>query len=112
MSAEGPLPPSPRTRARRHHAVFTGRIAPGLCAHGRRPTDQEWKATRIVCLKLDEVAAKVRSGPPVDDDDMGTDLWAGVLPLGIAAGEALTDPAVPRGVEVPRFVQGAIYARC
>lgn len=92
-------------------AIFTDRIAPGLWAHARPPTEQEWKATRIIRLKLDEVAAKMRSGPPVDDpEDMGSDLWAGVLPLGIVAGEALSDPALPSGEPMPAFLKEAFYA--
>lgn len=93
-------------------AVFTDRIAPGLWAHARQPTEQEWKATRIVRLKLDEVAAKVRTGPPVDGaDNMDRGIWAGVLPLAIVAGAALTDPAVPTGTVVPGFVEEAFHVR-
>ncbi len=93
-------------------AVFTDRIAPGLWAHARQPTEQEWKATRVVRLKLDEVAAKVRGGPPVDDaDDMDAGIWAGVLPLSIVAGAAQTDPAAPSGIAIPRFLEKAFHVR-
>ena len=54
----------------------------------RRPR-QELKGTRVLALDLDEASAKVRTGPPVDDDeDYELDVWAGVIPLAMQAGAA------------------------
>ena len=47
---------------------------------------------------------KVRSGPPIDDDeDMDAPAWAGVLPLGVAVAEPLPDPLMPER-QVPPHV--------
>ena len=52
-------------------------------------------ATGVVhAASLDEASAKVRTGPPVDDDaDYALDVWAGVVPLALRRGELEADPA-------------------
>ena len=52
----------------------------------REPTEQELKATTVLSLPLEEVSAKVRTGPPLDDEeDYELPIWAGVIPLQLAA---------------------------
>jgi nitroimidazol reductase NimA-like FMN-containing flavoprotein (pyridoxamine 5'-phosphate oxidase superfamily) len=66
----------------------------------RQPTDQELKATTVLSLPLEEVSAKVRTGPPLDDDgDYSLEVWAGVLPLKLVAGEPVKDPLLKTGIE-------------
>ncbi len=66
----------------------------------RPPTGKELAATRLVRIRLDEVSAKVRTGPPIDDDDdLELPVWAGVLPLRLAAGEPRPDG--PAGRPLP-----------
>ena len=60
--------------------------------------------TLVLAIPADEASAKVRSGPPIDDDeDYALDIWAGVIPLRTVAAPPLTDPratqSVPKGVE-------------
>ncbi|HEY0218935.1 MAG TPA: pyridoxamine 5'-phosphate oxidase family protein [Afipia sp.] len=87
-------------------AIFTDRIAPGLWEHARKPTEQEWKATRIIRLKLDEASAKIRIGPPIDEpDDYKSDCWAGIIPFKTIALAAESDPKLRPGIEVPDFVR-------
>jgi nitroimidazol reductase NimA-like FMN-containing flavoprotein (pyridoxamine 5'-phosphate oxidase superfamily) len=89
-------------------AAFAERIAPGRWADARPPTPQELKATSILALPLDEASAKVRAGPPVDDDaDHALDVWAGVVPMRLAPGEPVPDPALRSGIEVPRYLREA-----
>jgi nitroimidazol reductase NimA-like FMN-containing flavoprotein (pyridoxamine 5'-phosphate oxidase superfamily) len=89
-------------------AAFAERIAPGRWADARPPTPQELKATSILALPLDEASAKVRAGPPVDDDaDHALDVWAGVVPMRLARGEPAPDPALRSGIEVPRYLREA-----
>ena len=58
--------------------AFTERLVPGRWDEVRPPTAQELKGTRVLALTLDEASAKVRTGPPVDDDeDYELDVWAG-----------------------------------
>ena len=68
--------------------AFSEHVIPGRWDEVRRPTEQELKATTVLSLPLVEVSAKVRTGPPLDDEeDYAMSVWAGVIPLGLAAGE-------------------------
>jgi nitroimidazol reductase NimA-like FMN-containing flavoprotein (pyridoxamine 5'-phosphate oxidase superfamily) len=83
--------------------AFTERLYPGRWSAARPPNERELRATLVVELPLREVAAKIRTGGPLDDaDDMELRVWAGVVPLRLVAGapEAAADLAgvfaVPR----------------
>ncbi|MDX6469059.1 MAG: uncharacterized protein QOF75_862 [Gaiellaceae bacterium] len=66
--------------------AFTEHIAPGRWEEARQPTDQELKATWILSVPLDEASAKVRTGPPEDEpEDLELPVWAGVVPIHLAA---------------------------
>lgn len=61
---------------------FTNHILPGRFEEVRPPSDSELKATMVLSLPLEEVSAKIRKGPPVDDEgDIERPVWAGVIPL-------------------------------
>jgi uncharacterized protein len=63
-------------------------IVPGRAAACRPPTDAELRATRIIAVPLDEASAKIRTGPPKEDEaDLGLPHWAGILPLRLTAGD-------------------------
>lgn len=69
------------------------RIVPGRWPTLKPPTVQELKATTVVSLALEEVVAKVRSGPPKDDpEDYALDVWAGVVPTSTVIGHPVRDP--------------------
>jgi nitroimidazol reductase NimA-like FMN-containing flavoprotein (pyridoxamine 5'-phosphate oxidase superfamily) len=69
------------------------RIHPGRWQEARQPTDAELRQTLVVALPLDEASAKVRSGPPIDDDDdYALDVWAGEIPLETRRLEGVPDP--------------------
>jgi nitroimidazol reductase NimA-like FMN-containing flavoprotein (pyridoxamine 5'-phosphate oxidase superfamily) len=86
--------------------IISDQIIPGRWDEARRPTAQELKATTVLSLPIDEASAKVRTGPPKDDEeDYGLDIWAGVLPLSIQPGEPIPDPRLKAGIEtVPEYV--------
>jgi len=80
--------------------AFTERLVPGRWDEVRWPTPQELKGTRVLALDLDEASAKIRTGPPVDDDeDHELDVWAGVIPLSMQAGPLTPDPKLRPGIE-------------
>ena len=84
--------------------AFTERLLPGRWAQARPPTPTELKATSILRMQLDEASAKVRSGPPSDDeDDYAWPVWAGVIPLELQAGEPVADDRLAPGHEPPRW---------
>ena len=68
----------------------------------RPPSARELRATSVLRLGLDEVSAKIRSGPPLDDaDDLGQPCWAGVIPLSLVAASPVPDPQLRPGVKPP-----------
>jgi nitroimidazol reductase NimA-like FMN-containing flavoprotein (pyridoxamine 5'-phosphate oxidase superfamily) len=78
---------------------FTNRIVTERWEEARQPTDQELKATSVLALPLEEVSAKVRTGPPVDDEeDYSMPIWAGVVPIRGQVGEPLPDERLLPGV--------------
>jgi nitroimidazol reductase NimA-like FMN-containing flavoprotein (pyridoxamine 5'-phosphate oxidase superfamily) len=90
--------------------TFVDRVASGLWDHARKPTEQEWKATKVIRLKLDEVSGKVRTGAPIDDEeDYLSDCWAGVIPLKLIQFPPEPDPKLRDGIEMPEFVKRFRY---
>jgi nitroimidazol reductase NimA-like FMN-containing flavoprotein (pyridoxamine 5'-phosphate oxidase superfamily) len=72
---------------------FMEHLAPGRQAQVRPGNDKEYAATTVMRIPLAEAACKVRTGPPTDDEeDMGVNAWAGVLPLAQARGTPVPDP--------------------
>jgi uncharacterized protein len=90
--------------------AFSEQVVPGRWNDVRQPTESELKQTTVLCLPLSEVSAKVRTGPPIDDEeDYELPMWAGVIPLKLVAGEPVNDPRLPEGVEVPEYARN--YSR-
>jgi nitroimidazol reductase NimA-like FMN-containing flavoprotein (pyridoxamine 5'-phosphate oxidase superfamily) len=77
-------------------------IVPGRWDHARHPTENEMKATSVLALPISEFSAKVRTGPPLDDEeDYGLDFWAGVLPIEQRFGPPLADPRLADAIAEP-----------
>src|ERR1700741_1290212 len=86
--------------------AFTEHIIRGRWADVREPTELEVKATTVLRLPLAEASAKIRTGPPIDDEeDYEMSVWAGVVPLKLVAGEPIGDPRLPEGIEVPEYAR-------
>jgi nitroimidazol reductase NimA-like FMN-containing flavoprotein (pyridoxamine 5'-phosphate oxidase superfamily) len=87
--------------------AFTEHVVPGRWQEVRPPTPEELGATIVLSLSLTEASAKIRTGPPIDDEeDYQLPVWAGVLPLRIVAGEALADPRLPAGTTLAPSIEG------
>jgi len=70
-------------------------ITPDRAAAVRPPSESELRQTLVLALPLDEASAKIRSGPPIDDEaDYALPVWAGVVPIALTKGEAIDDEAV------------------
>jgi nitroimidazol reductase NimA-like FMN-containing flavoprotein (pyridoxamine 5'-phosphate oxidase superfamily) len=79
--------------------TITDHIVPKRWDEVRKPNELEMKQTSVLALPLEEVSAKVRTGPPVDDDeDYALPVWAGVVPIRRTIGEPIDDGRVPPGV--------------
>ncbi|WP_311136149.1 pyridoxamine 5'-phosphate oxidase family protein [Pseudooceanicola albus] len=91
-------------------ATFTDRLAPGLWDYARPPAEQEWKASKVIRLKLDEVSAKVADGLPEEDaEDLASDRWAGHVPLRLVQGDPVAAPGLDPGIAMPGFVRQFRY---
>jgi hypothetical protein len=88
------------------YEAFTEKLLPGRWAEARPPSELELRATDILAMPIDEASAKVRTGPPSDDDteDAALDVWAGVLPLALRYGQPLASPGLRAGIDVPASV--------
>jgi uncharacterized protein len=86
--------------------AFVERVYPGRWDTLRPMTDQELRATAVLSLEIDEASAKVRSGPPKDDEaDYALPIWAGVIPLATVAGPPEPDPRLGPGLAPPPHVR-------
>ena len=72
--------------------LFVEHVAPGRSTEARPPNDKELKQTLVLALAIEEVSAKIRTGPPVDDEeDYALPVWAGVIPLKLTHGDPIPD---------------------
>jgi nitroimidazol reductase NimA-like FMN-containing flavoprotein (pyridoxamine 5'-phosphate oxidase superfamily) len=89
--------------------AFTEKLVPGRWATVRWPTRQELKGTKVLALPIDEASAKLRTGPPGDDEeDYALDTWAGVVPLTLVAGAPKDDPRLRAGIPQPEHVRALV----
>lgn len=71
----------------------------------RGPTRAELETTSVLEFSIEEASAKVREGPPIDDEeDYGSSVWAGVLPLCLETKAPLPDPRLPADTAVPQYL--------
>ena len=99
----------PEEKLKALHAI-SEHIIPGRWAESRQPNEKELKATSVIRLPLQEFSAKVRTGPPIDDEeDYSFPVWAGVLPLATTTGPPVPDKQVE--LAVPEYVQNYSRAR-
>ncbi len=86
--------------------AFTEHVVPGRWAEVRTPNHQEVQGTLVLSLPLAEASAKVRTGPPLDDEaDYSLPVWAGVIPLQLSAATPIPDPRLQTGINLPAYVQ-------
>ncbi len=85
---------------------FTGHVIPGRWDEARQPNKSELKKTMFIAVEMEEASVKFRAHGVVDDDeDMGMEVWAGVLPLKLVPQAPETDEAGVKGVAVPDYVK-------
>jgi uncharacterized protein len=81
-------------------------ILPGRWEDVRQPNEKELKATLAMRLPIEEFSAKVREGPPIDDEeDYSFPTWAGVIPLTTVPGLPVNDPRLDPPREVPEYAK-------
>ncbi|HEY5917234.1 MAG TPA: pyridoxamine 5'-phosphate oxidase family protein [Chryseolinea sp.] len=86
--------------------LFTNKMQPGRWNDVRKPSSSEWKATMLLSFNIVEASAKVRTGPPLDDDeDYSLDIWAGVVPLKQVRTQPVPDINLKQGILLPDYLK-------
>lgn len=81
------------------------KLVPGRWGDARIPTGKELRATALLRIPLEQASAKIRSGPPIDDEeDMRLPVWAGVVGLRTVAAGPEPDPLLAAGIEPPAYL--------
>ncbi|HQZ82840.1 MAG TPA: pyridoxamine 5'-phosphate oxidase family protein [Pyrinomonadaceae bacterium] len=84
--------------------ILSEHIIRGRWADVRPPSEKELKGTTVLRLPIDEASAKIRVGPPKDDEeDYSLPIWAGVVPLRTTVGTPVADERNLAGVEMPGY---------
>jgi nitroimidazol reductase NimA-like FMN-containing flavoprotein (pyridoxamine 5'-phosphate oxidase superfamily) len=83
-------------------AAFTNELIPGRWDEVRAPNVKELKGTMILAMEIEHASAKVRSGPPDDDDseDAALEVWAGEIPIETSFGEPVASPGLRAGIPI------------
>ena len=80
-------------------------VCRGRSAEVRGPNEIELKQTLVLALPITEASAKIRTGPPVDDEeDYALPIWAGVLPLRMTPGSVVPDDRLAAGIALPDYI--------
>jgi nitroimidazol reductase NimA-like FMN-containing flavoprotein (pyridoxamine 5'-phosphate oxidase superfamily) len=81
-------------------------LIPGRWDDVRQPTPTELRGTLVLSMPIEEASAKVRTGPPLDDEeDYELPVWAGVLPLRLTASDPIADPRLRSEIELPAYAR-------
>jgi nitroimidazol reductase NimA-like FMN-containing flavoprotein (pyridoxamine 5'-phosphate oxidase superfamily) len=90
--------------------AVTEHLIPGRWREARRPNEKELNATSVVSIAIDEASAKVRVGPPVDEEeDYDLPVWAGILPLQDKPSVPIRDELQSEDIPLPEYIAG--YSR-
>ncbi len=85
------------------HAL-TDHLVRGRWEEIRQPSPDELRRTLVLAIPIEEASAKIRVGPPLDDeDDYALPVWAGILPLKLVPSDPIADPRLPSDTAVPRY---------
>jgi nitroimidazol reductase NimA-like FMN-containing flavoprotein (pyridoxamine 5'-phosphate oxidase superfamily) len=90
--------------------AITEHLVPGRWKEARLPNRREMNATLVVSIKIDEASAKVRVGPPIDEEkDYDLPVWAGILPFREVSLSPIRDEVQSKEVALPPYIAG--YSR-
>src|SRR5215217_1182148 len=90
--------------------AVTEHLIPGRWQEARRPNQKELNATSVVSIRIEDASAKVRLGPPVDEEeDYALPIWAGILPVEERPLSPIQDELQLGAVPLPDYV--AHYSR-
>ena len=83
---------------------LTNHLIHGRWEEVRQPSPEELRRTLVLEIPIQEVSAKIRVGPPLDEEeDYELPVWAGVLPLRVTASSPIADPRLSADTDVPDY---------
>ena len=86
--------------------AVTDHLLPGRWKDARQPNEKELNSTTVVSVKIEEASAKIRTGPPKDEEeDYDLPVWAGVLPLIPMLSEPVHDPDQNEDILLPDYIK-------
>jgi len=89
--------------------AVTDHILPGRWNDARKPNGKELKATSVISVKINEASAKIRTGPPKDEEqDYSLPVWAGVIPFTQKPSKPVDDPILTKGISIPDYISRMI----
>jgi nitroimidazol reductase NimA-like FMN-containing flavoprotein (pyridoxamine 5'-phosphate oxidase superfamily) len=89
--------------------AITDHMAPGRWDETRPTTDKEYRSTGVIAVPIEQAAAKIRTGGPVDDEeDYALPIWGGVVPVRQVLDGPQDDGRLVPGVELPQSVRAAL----
>ena len=95
--------PEEKIRALR---IISEHLMPGRWNDVRGPSDKELKATAVLEFFIEEASAKIRDGPPVDDEeDYTLPVWAGTVPLRMEMQSPVPDSRLAKDIEIPEYIK-------
>ncbi len=105
LFGKGELITEPGKKMRAFEAL-TEHVARGRWKDARKPNQKEFDGTSVIAMTIETASAKIRTGPPNDDEeDYALPIWAGLVPLTMQAGNAIDDPKLTQRVEVPGYLR-------
>ncbi len=89
--------------------TITEHLIPGRWEDARKPNEKELNATTVVSIDIDEASAKIRTGPPIDDEeDYNLPVWAGVIPILQKFDSPVNDPKLNEDIVLPNYIREKI----
>jgi uncharacterized protein len=86
--------------------IISEHLIPGRWAEVRGPSAKELEATKVLEFLIDEASSKIRTGPPLDDEnDYAWPVWAGILPLEIRGQPPVPDEQLLKDIDLPEYVR-------
>jgi len=85
--------------------TITEHLIPGRWEDARKPNEKELNATTVVSINIDEASAKIRTGPPIDDEeDYKLSVWAGMIPISQKFDSPENDPRLKEDIPLPDYI--------
>ncbi len=89
--------------------AITEHVARGRWNDARKPNRKELDGTTVIAMTIESASAKVRTGPPSDDDeDYTLPIWAGVVPMEVRAAQPMNDPKLSENIQTPMYVSNYV----